>query len=205
MSRPVAQGFLVDLADRRQWENVDEFDPLGRVERPLFALHMGYERVRRYVRPRLADDIGGDRLAPFRMRRSNHRADIDLLVARQRIFDIAAPALDAEIGAPEVDPLDFAARMWSGAPAMIELQSIELGYTISLTGKDIADIAAFSGDIDEQKRLSADQIPAGMRDSLLDQRFWEMEDWDDFLRKGEEGYGEPETPEDSAKATPETP
>ena len=117
----------------------------------------------------------------------------------------AAPALDAEIGAPEVDPLDFAARMWSGAPAMIELQSIELGYTISLTGKDIADIAAFSGDIDEQKRLSADQIPAGMRDSLLDQRFWEMEDWDDFLRKGEEGYGEPETPEDSAKATPETP
>lgn len=100
----------------------------------------------------------------------------------------AAPALDAEIGGPEIDPLDFAARMWAGAPAMIELQSIELGYAISLTGQDIADLAAFAADIDEQKKLNADQVPQAMRDSLLDERFWEMEDWDEFLKKGQEGY-----------------
>ena len=106
----------------------------------------------------------------------------------------AAPALDAEVGSPEIDPLDFAARMWSGAPAMIELQSIELGYSVSLSGQDIADLAAFAASIDEQRKLSADQIPGGMRDSLLDERFWEMEDWDDFLRKGQEGY-EPPVPD----------
>ncbi|MHA7871017.1 MAG: c-type cytochrome, partial [Hyphococcus sp.] len=44
----------------------------------------------------------------------------------------AAPALDAPVGDGPVDPLEFAARMWRGAPAMIELQSIELGYAIYL-------------------------------------------------------------------------
>lgn len=106
----------------------------------------------------------------------------------------AAPALDAEVGGPAIDPLDFAARMWAGAPAMIELQSIELGYTVSLSGQDLADLAAFAASIDEQRKLAADQIPEGMRDSILDERFWEMEDWDEFLRKGQEGY-EPVAPE----------
>jgi len=106
----------------------------------------------------------------------------------------AAPALDAEVGGPPIDPLDFAARMWAGAPAMIELQSIELGYTVSLSGQDLADLAAFAASIEEQRKLTADQIPEGMRDSLLDERFWEMEDWDEFLRRGQEGY-EPAEPE----------
>lgn len=106
----------------------------------------------------------------------------------------AAPALDAEIGGPEIDPLDFAARMWSGAPAMIELQSIELGYVLSLTGQEIADLAVFAGNIDEQRKLTAEQIPEGIRDSLLDERFWEMEDWSEFLNKGQEGEGEPPPP-----------
>lgn len=103
----------------------------------------------------------------------------------------AAPAFDAEVGGPNIDPLDFAARMWSGAPAMIELQSLELGYTVSVTGQNIADLAAFAASIEEQRKLTADQIPEGMRDSLLDQRFWETENWDEFLRKGQEGYETP--------------
>ena len=111
----------------------------------------------------------------------------------------AAPSLDAEVGGPGIDPLDFAARMWSGAPAMIELQSIELGYSVSLSGQDIADLAAFTASINEQRKLSADQIPEGMRDSLLDERFWEMEDWDDFLKKGREGY-EPPVPAGEGEA-----
>lgn len=103
----------------------------------------------------------------------------------------AAPALDAEVGGPNIDPLDFAARMWSGAPAMIELQSLELGYAVSVTGQNIADLAAFASSVEEQKKLTADQIPAEMRDSLLDQRFWETENWEEFLRKGQEGYETP--------------
>ena len=99
----------------------------------------------------------------------------------------AAPALDVEIGAPGVDPLDFAARMWRGAPAMIELQAIELGYTIYLTADDIADLAAFASDRDAQKTLVIDDLPETIRAGLLDERFWEMEDWDQFLSEGQEG------------------
>ncbi|GJL92912.1 c-type cytochrome [Hyphococcus sp.] len=98
----------------------------------------------------------------------------------------AAPALDAEIGAPAVDPLDFAARMWRGAPAMIELQAIELGYTIYLTADDIADLAAFAADREAQKSLKIDDLPERIQNGLLDERFWEMENWDDFLRNGQE-------------------
>lgn len=98
----------------------------------------------------------------------------------------AAPALDAQIGAPAIDPLDFAARMWRGAPAMIELQSIELGYTIYLTADEIADLAAFSGDVAEQKALALDQLPETMRNGLLDEQFWEVENWDGFLQSGQE-------------------
>lgn len=101
----------------------------------------------------------------------------------------AAPALDAEIGAPPIDPLDFAARMWRGAPAMIELQSIELGYTIYLTADEIADIAAFAGDIAEQKALDLDSVPETLRNGFLDEQFWEVENWEDFLRSGQEEAG----------------
>jgi mono/diheme cytochrome c family protein len=99
----------------------------------------------------------------------------------------AAPPLDAEIGAPPVDPLDFAARMWRGAPAMIELQSIELGYTIYLTADEMANLAAFAGDREAQKSLALEDLPENIAAGLLDERFWEMENWDQFLREGQEG------------------
>lgn len=100
----------------------------------------------------------------------------------------AAPPLDAPFGSPAADPLDFAARMWRGAPAMIELQSIELGYSIDLTADEIGDLAAFAADRQAQKALTADSLPESVRAGLLDQRFWEMEDWEDILRAGREGY-----------------
>jgi mono/diheme cytochrome c family protein len=109
----------------------------------------------------------------------------------------AAPALDAEIGAPDADPLDFAARMWRGAPAMIELQSIELGYTIYLTADEIANLAAFAADREAQRSLTLDSLPETIRAGLLDERFWEMENWDDYLRGGREGdLPEDEIPDD---------
>lgn len=113
----------------------------------------------------------------------------------------AAPVLDAQIGAPPVDPLDFAARMWRGAPAMIELQSVELGYTIYLTADEIANLAAFAADREEQKKLAIDQVPETMRESFLDEQFWEVEDWTEFLRGGREGYEAP----DGAPAEPAAP
>ncbi len=105
----------------------------------------------------------------------------------------AAPALDAAIGAPAIDPLDFAARMWRGAPAMIELQSIELGYTIYLTADEIGDLAAFAGDIAEQKTLNLEDVPETLRSGFLDEQFWEVENWEDFLRSGQEEAGQQET------------
>lgn len=111
----------------------------------------------------------------------------------------AAPALDAEIGAPPIDPLEFAALMWRGAPAMIELQSVELGYSIYLTADEIADLAAFAGDREEQKLLLAEALPGTIRNGLLDEQFWEMEDWDDFLSRGREG----EEPEAAGQTRPQ--
>jgi cytochrome c len=99
----------------------------------------------------------------------------------------AATPLDAAIGSSVIDPLEFAARMWGGAPAMIELQAVELGYSIYLTADEIADLAGFSSDREEQKLLVIDAVPQTLRDSFLDEQFWELEDWDEFLRRGREG------------------
>ncbi len=99
----------------------------------------------------------------------------------------AGTALDARGNGP-LDPVDFAAWMWKGAPAMIELQSLELGYTIDLSGRDIRHLAAFAGDEDAQAEFSLDDIPAGVQDSFLDEHFWEVEDWSEFLESGQEKY-----------------
>lgn len=103
----------------------------------------------------------------------------------------AATPLDAQTEFDTNDPVEFAARMWRGAPAMVELQSLELGYTIWLEAEDIVDLAALTADAAEQKKLTNGAIPEGMRDALLDQRFWEFEDWDGFLKEGQEGFNEP--------------
>jgi cytochrome c len=80
----------------------------------------------------------------------------------------AGPALDASEPAGVFDPMDFAARMWRGAPAMLDLQALEFGYQVDLSGNDIADLAAFAEDHDEQKDFSADEIPEIMRGWTLD-------------------------------------
>jgi len=103
----------------------------------------------------------------------------------------AAPALDAADDFVKADPVAFAARMWRGAPAMVEFQSVELGYVIDLTADDIANIAAFAASRAEQKLLKDGDIPEPMRDSILDERYWEMEDWSDFMANGQEGYQTP--------------
>ena len=58
-----------------------------------------------------------------------------------------------------MNPFEFAARMWRGAPFMIELQEEELGAQIELTGEELAAIIAFVHDAEEQARFSEDDIP----------------------------------------------
>jgi mono/diheme cytochrome c family protein len=112
----------------------------------------------------------------------------------------AAPALDAPNAPGGGDVAAFAAAMWRGAGAMVELQNLELGYVIDLDADELTHLAAFVGDLAAQKKLAATDVPETLRDSILDERFWETEDWDEFLRRGQEGYGEP-----PAEETPPTP
>lgn len=92
----------------------------------------------------------------------------------------AAPPLDAAEPAAALDPLAFAARMWQGAPAMVDLQTVELGYVIELSGDDIRDLAAFAAAPDEQKKLTRAALPEAIRDSLIDERYWETDEWPDY-------------------------
>jgi cytochrome c len=87
----------------------------------------------------------------------------------------AAPALDAETGSPYFDVFDFAARMWRGAPTMIVLQEMELGYQIELSGDDLAHLAAFASDAEVQSRFSENDIPEVIRDWMVDEVYQELD------------------------------
>jgi len=89
----------------------------------------------------------------------------------------AAPALDAPEDSTSVNLLDFAARMWRGASAMQELQDIELGYRIELTGSEIGDIAAFAADPAAQQGFSIDEVPDLLKDWFIDEVYWDDGEW----------------------------
>lgn len=93
----------------------------------------------------------------------------------------AAPAMDADPEARSVDVLDFAARMWRGAPAMLDLQAVELGYQIELSAEEIAHLSGFAADAEAQAGFSREEIPEPMRDWMLDRPYWEEEGWPDEL------------------------
>ena len=77
-----------------------------------------------------------------------------------------APALDASTMLPHMNPFDFAAKMWRGAPAMIAMQKEELGSQIEFTGDELADIIAFAHDAAEQKKFSEADIPQRIKDMM---------------------------------------
>lgn len=87
----------------------------------------------------------------------------------------AAPALDATGDSPYFDVFDFAARMWRGAPTMIVLQEMELGYQIELSGDDLAHLAAFASDAEVQSRFSEKDIPEVIRDWMVDEVYQELD------------------------------
>ncbi len=71
-----------------------------------------------------------------------------------------ATALDAHTMQPMMNPFDFAAKMWTMAPAMIAAQEEALGEQILFSGDELADIIAFVHDDDAQHHFSdADLTP----------------------------------------------
>lgn len=99
-----------------------------------------------------------------------------------------APPLDAEEwrGAGAGQPLEFAARMWRGAALMAELQRMEIGYQVDLTGQDVADLAAFAAAPEVQDTFSLADVPVPMQDLFLHELTMEL-DLEDRYR-GEEWY-----------------
>jgi mono/diheme cytochrome c family protein len=87
----------------------------------------------------------------------------------------AAPALDADGQQPYFDVFDFAARMWRGAPTMILLQEMELGYQIEVTGDELAHLAAFAADPDVQATFDERDIPEVIRDWMVDEVYQELD------------------------------
>lgn len=101
----------------------------------------------------------------------------------------AAPALDAisaEEGEapPPVDPLDFVARMWRGAPAMLELQAVELGYQIELSAEELVDLAVFASDAGAQAGFTMEDVPEPMWDWMLNEPYWVDDTWPEKLFEG---------------------
>ena len=60
---------------------------------------------------------------------------------------------------------------------MIELQNLELGYQIDLTGDEIADLAAFAGTAAAQEGFSIEEIPEPLREWLVDEPYWMSDQW----------------------------
>ncbi len=88
----------------------------------------------------------------------------------------AAPPLDAD-GSSDLDLMDFVVRMWNGAQAMIELQALELGYQIELSGEEIGDLAAFAASPETQRGFSLESIPESMRSWIIEKPYWMGDGW----------------------------
>lgn len=77
------------------------------------------------------------------------------------------PSLNAEDMPAPMNVFEFAARMWRGAPAMVQMQEQIFGEAIQLNGHELADIIAFAHDEDEQHELTAEQIPERYREMIV--------------------------------------
>ncbi len=73
------------------------------------------------------------------------------------------PALNAADMPQPMNAFEFAARMWRGAPSMVQMQQDLLGEVISLIGQDLADLVALAHDEAEQRKLKTEQIPTRYR------------------------------------------
>ena len=79
----------------------------------------------------------------------------------------AGPSLDASDETGVIDVFDFAARMWAGSFAMIELQGMELGYQLEISGEELAHIAGFVYDRKAQQRFRQSDVPDLIKDMII--------------------------------------
>lgn len=76
------------------------------------------------------------------------------------------PSLDAGDMPAPMNAFEFAARMWKGAPAMVQMQQEELGDVIKLTGQELADLIAFVHDDKMQRTVKLSDVPKKWRSKL---------------------------------------
>ncbi len=81
------------------------------------------------------------------------------------------PPLDRIGEGKGADILDFTARMWRGAYAMIELQNMELGYQLDFSGEELGHIIAFLYDKQERSRFSGNDVPDLIKDMFIDRPY----------------------------------
>jgi mono/diheme cytochrome c family protein len=89
--------------------------------------------------------------------------------AINEIGGTTGPPLDVEFAPGEVDPLDFVARMWRGAEAMVSMQQSLFGAQLDFTGPELADIIAFVHDPREQRKFSEADVPPALRRLIFEQ------------------------------------
>jgi cytochrome c551/c552 len=89
--------------------------------------------------------------------------------AIHEIGGTTGPPLDIEFAPGEVDPLEFVARMWRGAEAMVSMQQSLFGAQLDFTGAELADIIAFVHDPREQRKFSEADVPPAMKRLIFEQ------------------------------------
>jgi cytochrome c2 len=76
------------------------------------------------------------------------------------------PSLNAADMPAPMNAFEFAARMWRGAGAMIQMQQELFGDQIELSGQDLANLVAFAHDREEQEELTNADIPKKFSDMI---------------------------------------
>ncbi len=84
-----------------------------------------------------------------------------------------APAFDHDAGEPPADAVEFAARMWRGAPQMVELQHALFGYQVDIQADDLRHIAAFAQSPEAQATITEDLVPDLLKPMLLHELLFE--------------------------------
>jgi cytochrome c len=67
-------------------------------------------------------------------------------------------SLDARRQPVQMDPFEFAAKMWTSSEVMI-VEQLNLGGQILLNGDEFADLFAFINSRDEQRQFTEDDVP----------------------------------------------
>lgn len=89
--------------------------------------------------------------------------------AINEIGGTTGPPLDVEFAPDEVDPLDFVARMWRGAEAMVFMQQSLFGAQLDFSGQELADMIAFAHGPKEQQKFSEADVPPALRRLVREQ------------------------------------